>query len=173
MSEDDRPKKTWREIDQMRESKSRSPEPKKQTRESVVAQKQYKANLDRLFDSGEAPKLLGKKITTPASPETRIAKMKAVRDAIGRDEITKAVDHLLALGPLPTDEEILTQALEHRKEPQVQEVINLLLTWLERNKPKRQATLKARLAGLVSNADDQETKDLAQRALDKLETIPM
>jgi hypothetical protein len=168
MSGDDRPKKSWREIDQMRESKGRASEPKKQTRESVAAQKQYKASLERLFDSGEAAKLLGQKVTAPPNTETKLAKIKAVRDAIGRDDITRAVNGLLALGPLPADEEVLTQALEHRTEARVQEVLEILLTWLERNRPKRQATLKARLAGLVTNSDDTETKDLAQRALDKL-----
>ena len=168
MSGDERPKKSWREIDQMRESKGRSSEPKKETRASVAAQKQYKASLERLFDSGEAAKLLGQKVTTPPNTETKLAKIKAVRDAIGRDDITRAVNGLLALGPLPADEEVLTQALEHRTEARVQEVLEILLTWLERNRPKRQATLKARLAGLVTNSDDAETKDLAQRALDKL-----
>ena len=168
MSGDDRPKKSWREIDQMRESKGRSSEPKKETRASVAAQKQYKASLERLFDSGEAAKLLGQNVTAPPNTETKLAKIKAVRDAIGRDDITRAVNGLLALGPLPADEEVLTQALEHRTEARVQEVIEILLTWLERNRPKRQATLKARLAGLVTNSDDTETKALAQRALDKL-----
>lgn len=169
MGSDDRPKKSWREIDKAKDQSSHRPaEPKKQTRESVAAQKQYKAQLDRLFDSGEAMKLLGKTATTPPSAETKLAKIRALRDAVGRDEITKATDALFALGPLPQEEEVLTQALEHRKEERVREVMAALLTWLERNRPKRQATLKARLSGLVDNADDEETRELAKQVLAKL-----
>jgi hypothetical protein len=168
MSGDDRPKKSWREIDQMRNNSAhRKAEPKKESRQSVAAQKQYKAQLDRLFDSGEAGKLLGKKVEAP-SADSKLAKIKAVRDAIGRDDITRAVDALLAMGPLPQDEEVLTQALEHRNEGKIQEVLSTLLSWLERNIPKRKATLKARLSGMISNADEAETKELAQRVLDKL-----
>jgi hypothetical protein len=168
MSGDDRPKKTWSEIDKMRSNSShRQTEPKKETRGSIAAQKQYKAQLDRLFDTGEAAKLLGKKVEAPTA-DSKLAKIKVLRDAIGRDDITKAVDALLAMGPLPQDEEVLTQALEHRNEGRVQEVLAILLSWLDKNLPKRKATLKARLSGMISNADEAETKELAQKVLDKL-----
>jgi hypothetical protein len=167
---DERPKKSWRDIDKARESSShrREERPAKSNPRAASAQKQYRAALDRLFDTGEAGKLLGKVAATPPKEDSKLAKVRALRDAIGRDDISKAVDALLALGPLPPEEEVLTQAIEHRDEEKVRMALSLLLGWLDKNRPRRQATLKARLAGLVDNASHEETRDLARQVLARL-----
>ena len=170
--ERERPKKSWREIDKSRESSQhRKDEPRRETKQAVGAQKQYRATLDRLFDQGEAGKLLGKGRTTEkveATPDSKLARIRVLRDAIGRDDISKAVDRLLEMGELPAEEEVLTQAIDHRDESKARMALEALLKWLDRNRPRRQATLKARLAGLRDNADEEETKALAKQVLARL-----
>jgi hypothetical protein len=173
MSDDrEKPKKSWRDIDKAKDGSShRKDEPKRQTKEATGAQKQYRATLDRLFDQGEAGRLLGKNRTTEkvdAKADTRLSLIRAVRDAIGRDDITRAVDKLLELGSLPQEEEVLTQAIEHRDEAKARMALEGLLSWLDRNRLRRQATLKARLQGMVDNANDDETRELARKVRDKL-----
>lgn len=176
MSEDrERPKKSWREIDKAKDqSAHRREEPRRETPRAKTAQKQYRATLDRLFDQGEAERLLkGSRSTSSKKKgekdDSRFARIRAVREAIGRDEISLAVDRLLEMGPLPLEEEVLTQAIDHRDEEKVQMALSALLQWLERNRPRRQGTLKARLSGLASNdALGEETIDLAKKVLEKL-----
>lgn len=168
---DERPKKSWSEIDKARDKGTTRREPgsgPKTSARAAAAQKQYKAALDRLFDTGEAKKLLGQKAADPKT-DSRLAKIRAVRDAIGRDDISKAVDALLAEGgSLPPDEDVLTQAIEHRDEAKARLALAALLSWLDKNRPRRQATLKARLSGMVDNARDEDTQDLARQVLAKL-----
>jgi hypothetical protein len=165
---DERPKKSWREIDKAREQSSQRREnPTRESARSLGAQRQYRATLDRLFDSGEATRLLGKKVEPPAQ-NSRLGAIRAVKEAIGKSEISSAVDALLAFGSLPEDEEVLTQAIDHRDESKVRLAMETLQQWLDKNQPRRKGTLRARLEGLRQLAEEEETKLLASALLERL-----
>src|SRR5262245_39197565 len=107
----DRPKKSWREVDAQRD-RSRSPtEPSRQPGPSSSdrASKQYRAALDALFAKGEVGKLAEKLAaptrSEPAPPKAqtspapappkedpRAVLRKKILAAVGRDEISRAVD---------------------------------------------------------------------------------
>ncbi len=66
MPNDDRPKRSWRDIDKMRNgSSSRGPSTSRQEPQQDRAQKQYRAALEALFETGEIGKIADK---LPPSP---------------------------------------------------------------------------------------------------------
>lgn len=153
--------------------------------------KQYRAALEALFEKGGlakvAEKLGGAGVPAaahppqaqPASipgapagppptkvivaPDERTVLRKKIIDAIGRDEITRAMDRWLKEFPLPADFEVLEQAIEHRKEDRVLEVLALLEKMLEKDKPKRSRMLAAKLRFLEETCGDKEMSDTAIR----------
>src|SRR5262249_55946078 len=117
----ERPKKSWREIDAQRDrAGGRAPseiDRVKQGHADARSSKQYRAALDALFEKGEVGKLAEKlsppptstrasepppepartveapKAAAPAKSEDGRAPLrKKVLEALGRDEITRAVD---------------------------------------------------------------------------------
>jgi hypothetical protein len=170
MSED-RPKKSWREIDAQRD-KSRSgsaPRAPRPGKKEEVKSKQYRAALDALFEKGgwgKVAEVLGRPETKepaappppsenprapapPAPPDpaevNRAAMKKKIVEAIGRDEVTRAVDRYVAKWPLPAEWEVLEQALDHTEEARVAEVLSTLELLAAREKPRRARTLVGKL----------------------------
>ena len=127
----DKPKKSWREIDSQRDKSAPRAEGPSGARGAggVKSDRQYRAALEALFDKGGIGKVADKmaeKMGAPALPrassapaappvdEGRLALRKKVAEAIGRDEVTRALDRFLKEYPLPEDFEVLEQALDHR-----------------------------------------------------------
>jgi|SRR5579883_1735727 len=202
---DDRPKKSWREIDAGRDRSGggQRREPPGDKRFSPATNdrqsKQYRAALDALFEKGGFSKF-AEKVGAPGSPAPRAepkpqapvaeepatptpksraaapvpeptgraALRKKIVEAIGRDEVTRAVDRWLKEFPLPDDFEVLEQALDHRKPERVLEVLARLEALLAREQPKRSRTLAARLRTLVETSYDDEIRHAAERARAKL-----
>src|SRR5205085_2096823 len=80
----------------------------------------------------------------PSPEEPRIKKLAAVREAIGSDQITRAVDSYLKTFPWPTELDFLSAALEHRDEDVVREALCKLGPALAAGKPRRAAVLAGR-----------------------------
>ena len=202
MPDDDRPKKSWREIDSKRDrSQQRSPGERRDDsafgggRKGEQRQKTYRSQLDRLFESGGIGKLVAEqekqkqeelaqkmgmrpptpaaadKPAQPAAPpadEGRIKKLALVRDAIGPDAITKAVDGYLKGYPWPSDLDFLSAALEHRDEDIIREALMRLASALAAGKPRRAATLAGRLRTLEELGADDEIRQKASELRRKL-----
>jgi hypothetical protein len=202
MAEDDRgqrpprERRSWRDIDNARERGGQRSGPGTQRgsdEPSAAASRSYRAQLEKLFDKGEAAKLLGDRAARGApsagsggsggagqSPsggaagaagkegESKLALMRAVKSAVGREAITAAVDALLARYPLPDDIEVLEQVLEHTDKKNVQAALQKLMKMLERVRPKRARTMLARLRTIEEISGDAELAQLAVKVRDKL-----
>jgi hypothetical protein len=191
-SDRDRPKKSWRDIDAQRDRSgggSRPPQSPHAEKKSEHASKQYRAQLDALFEKGGvgklAEKLAGgppslrapeppKAAPTPAPPpppakeDPRAVLRKKVLEALGRDEISRAFDRYLKGHGMPSDFELLEQGLEHNKDERIQEVLAALEQLLERDKPKRSRTLVGKLRFIEETSSDAELRQFAARVRGKL-----
>jgi hypothetical protein len=168
--DDERPKRSWREIDRMREHKSdRSTSSKAPAR--LRNQKSYRAALDRLFDSGKIGALV--KASEPpvdsAADAPRLKLLKAVKEAEGRDAITVAVDAYLETHSLPEDFEVLTKVLEHRDKRRQREALTSLMALADQQKPRRAGGLLGQLRLLRDISDEPDIVELATSLIDRLE----
>lgn len=179
MSDDDRPRKSWREIDKARDGSSHRkerPDASMLTRRSSGrSQKSYRAALDRLFDSGKIADLVEKKDPGSTKPngdtegESRIKMLKKIRDAGDRDEVTRTTDAYLKEYDLPEDMEVLPRLLEHR-DPDVQlQAMTRIDELLETQRPKRTRAMVGQLKMIRDFADEQEMMELADKLIDRLD----
>ena len=153
---DERPKRSWRDIDRGRDKSAHRVDPRPEgpagpRRER--SQKSYRAALDRAFDSGAIGKLLGSEPRTEG--ESRAKQLAAIRDAGTPDDLCGAVDRALADGPLPDDAEIWARVAEHRDMDRVREALSHLAALLDAQPLKRSRALKARLRYLEEIAEDE------------------
>jgi hypothetical protein len=191
---DDRPKKSWREIDAQRDRNSsrgvgaaREDQPLGGDKKGVQRQRSYRAQLDRLFASGGIGKLVAQAekqkqdeaaalvLPAPAAPpsasaaapspgvtdDSRVKRLAAVRDAIGPEQITKAINAFVKAHGWCDDLDLLSAALEHRDDDAVREALGRLGRTLAAGKPRRAATLAGRLRTLEELSSDHEIRRLA------------
>ncbi|MCA1662919.1 MAG: hypothetical protein LC659_01335 [Myxococcales bacterium] len=97
----------------------------------------------------------------------RAALRKKVIEALGRDEISRAIDRYVKAHGWPSDFEILEQALEHNKTDRQTEAMSALEKLLEREKPKRSRTLSGKLR-FIEETSDGDLRDQAARIRAKL-----
>jgi len=163
----DRPKKSWREIDAQRDRAGGERRPAAPPGErpfgggkrGEARGKTYRAQLDRLFESGGIGKLLDEKERARqggTGEESRPKRLAAVLAAVGPADITRAIDAYLKQDGWPEDLEFLSAALEHRSDAIVREALARLAPALAAGKPRRSATLAGRLRTLEELADDPE-----------------
>jgi hypothetical protein len=166
---DERPRRSWREIDQMRDRSAHRQEPRPEgpggpRRER--SQKSYRAALDRAFEG----RALGRLLSPPQGGESRLGQLAAIRDAVTPEELSAAVDHALAAGPLPDDVEIWARVVEHRDPDRVREGLLRLRALLDTQPLKRARALRARLRYLEEVAQDDEVRRLAAALRARLPT---
>lgn len=171
---DDRERKSWKEIDRMRDGKSnREPRPGHHPR-SPQSQKSYRAALDRAFDSGKIGALVKDQAAEAGQEEaagdaSRIKLLREIGKAEDRASITKAVDAYLAQYELPDDADVLAKIVQHRK-PGVQlSAMRKLEAVLDSQQPKRVRALVGQLKLIRDMADEKEMEELAERLIDRLD----
>jgi hypothetical protein len=103
----------------------------------------------------------------PAKDDPRAVLRKKVLEALGRDEISRAVDRYVKAHGWPSDFEILEQALEHNKPERQTEAMATLEKLLERDKPKRSRSLAGKLR-FIEETSDGDLRDQAARIRAKL-----
>lgn len=169
MSGDDRPKRSWRDIDSSRDRSAHRrdprPDPALPGSRRDQSTKRYRAALDRAFDSGA----LGKLMSDSAEGGGRVALIGAIRDAATPDELSDAVDRALAAGPLPDDIEVWARVVEHRDDHRVREALLRIESLLPEQTLKRTRALRARLRYLEEISDDDEIR---RRAADLRSRLP-
>jgi hypothetical protein len=102
-----------------------------------------------------------------AKEDSRAGLRKKVIEALGRDEISRAVDRYVKAHGWPNDFEILEQALEHTKPERQVEAMDQLEKLLGREKPKRSRTLAGKLR-FIEETSDGDLHDQAARIRAKL-----
>jgi hypothetical protein len=92
-----------------------------------------------------------------------------LRDAEGRDAITRAADAFIGkFGKLPDDYELLTKCLGHKNDDRVRETLDRLIVLVARDKPRRTRTLVAQLRFIEDTHGDPEIRAHAGRVRGQL-----
>ena len=171
-SDDDRPRKSWREIDQSREKGSGSPRPAAADRpNNSQAYRSYKTQLNRLFDGGHMPEAIKSKLgDTAVAPGVK--ERKAANDLIiaatNPKQLQTAVHAFTAAYGLPEDEAALTKMLDLTDESWVLQSINALATLQREGVLKRGAALRGRLKTVEMTIDEPDVRQAARDLLQKL-----
>jgi len=170
MSED-RPKRSWRDIDRGRDKSAHRQDPRPDgptgpRRER--SQKSYRAALDRAFEIGAIGKLLGSEPRTEG--QSRAKQLADIRDAATPQDLTGAVDRALVEGPLPDEVEIWARVVDHRDMNRVREALSRLAALLDAQPLKRTRALKARLRYLEEIAEDDDIRREAAALRSRLPT---
>jgi hypothetical protein len=167
MSDDDRPKKSWREIDAQRDRsggvrKRRDPdETSKQKVERSQAYSKYKANLDKLFTPGGAalPESLRAKLG-PTSAEGQA--MKEALDALKATPSDETLARCIETGaPLPDDPRLLMSLFDVKDEALLRPVLERLLEIVEGGKKPSRMLLLQKLDALKNRVSDEAIAALA------------
>jgi hypothetical protein len=164
MSSDDRPKKTWREVDAARGKSPHRRDPEERSREKAsqtAAYSAYKSQLDKLFKPGGTalPEAMRAQLGPPSAESAeRRKRAEALRTAPGADTLRACVD---AGDPLPDDPRLLTGLLDVRDEALLRAVLSALLAQVEAGKKPNRMLLLQRLTAALSFAEEQETRELA------------
>ena len=172
---DDRPKKSWKEIDAQRDrsggsTKRRDPdETAKERASKSAAYSKYKSQLDKLFKPGgtELPEQMREKLG-PTSADAK--RNKEAAEALKASPGEATLSAYLATGqPLPEDPRLLTGLLDVRNEELVRTVLRSLLELVEAGKKPNRMLLIQRLEALKTWAEEEETIDLVSDLRDRLE----
>lgn len=166
---DDRPKKSWRELDRARDrsggSKRRrdDAERNRERASRSAAYSQYKSKLDGLFKAGgtELPEHM-RAALGPVSEESKAHK--ALTEALTKspsDETLRAF--LDANLELPENPRLLTQLLNTRQEDLTKVVLARLIDVVADGKKPNRMLLVQRLAALENWAEDEDTLALVHR----------
>jgi hypothetical protein len=173
MSDDrDRPKRSWKEIDQMRDGSRRRDDRPQGPKRGPRSQKSYRAALDRAFSSGAVGQLVKDKDIESGEEldEAKAKLLRAILDAEDRPTITKAVDaYLAAYESFPADPDVLAKVVQHKNPTRQLEAMEQLEPLLDERAPKRVRALIGHLKLIRDTADDPELETIAKRLLDALE----
>jgi hypothetical protein len=169
---DDKPKKSWRELDRNKDRSShRAPDrpqmnPFRQAR-ADSASKAYKSKLDAFFDGdASAPAVVKDKLSqiqdTSQEGKARSAALKAIKDAAVSSALDAAFDAYLKKWELPFDYDILSQALNCGDESHVSAALDMLEKMFEDKRvPKHVQLLEQRLRRVKTLAEDPDMQDKA------------
>ncbi len=175
----DKPKRSWRDIDKMKDSSKH----RQQNKQGMPAHKQaradsaskvYKSKLDAFFDGeGKAPAHIKEKLNALDSPteggKERNQALKAIKDAATSSAADEAVTAYLENWELPPDFDVLAQVLTCSDEEYVGMAMETLETmFADKRAPKRTQVLEQRLRRVKSLADD---PDLADKAGELIRTL--
>jgi len=172
MSDDDRPRRSWREIDRNKDrSAHRRDERPEQKGKGPRREKSYRATLDRLFDSGKIAELVEQKTGEPrGEADNRIKALARIRDAASREDVTASVDdYLKKYDALPDDLELWARVLEHRDPSMQMDAMQRIDGLLELEQPKRTRAMLGQLRMIRDIGDEREMVELAKRLIDRLE----
>jgi len=174
MFDEDRPKRSWRDIDRKKDQSSHvsSDLTKKGRSRAKTATSSYKGMLDNFFEGGKAPEHVRgqlEKIEGTKKGGRRQKMLKAVRDAIGSKEVEKAVDAWISkYEDFPPDLDFLLQVLLHQDEELVRDAISRIDEMIGGRMLKRKELLIERLRRIDSLSDEDETRLRAQALRRKL-----
>ncbi|MCK6546129.1 hypothetical protein L6R52_09690 [Myxococcota bacterium] len=159
---DDRPKKSWREIDRGREKgggsspRRDSSDREREKLEKSAAYSKYKSNLDKLFTPGGAqlPEAMRAKLG-PASPEAE-SKRKALEALKATPSAETLSAYLATKGELPDDPRLLLALLDVKDEALLPPVLDALLALVEGGKKPSRMLMIQKLDALKHRTSDAE-----------------
>ena len=160
---DDRPKRSWKEIDQAREKARPRRDEREQARNkasSSSSYSRYKSQLDQLFKPGGAQ--LPGHIRSQLGPQSEESQARrALFDALKAEPTEKTLEAYLSAGhELPEDPRFLMSLLAIRNEPLIRPALSKLLDVVESGKKPNRMLLIQRLEAVQTFAEEEDTLDL-------------
>lgn len=175
MSDDERPRKSWRDIDKQKDRSQhrREERPPLERKTGPGSQKSYRAALDRLFSTGKIAELVESKAPgttkTTEDSENRLKMLARIKSATDRETIIREVDALLEKYELPDDLEVLERVLAHRR-PELQlQAMQRIDRLLDQGPPKRRRALLGQLKLIRELGPDDEILELCRKLIARLE----
>ena len=175
MSDDERPKKSWRDIDKGRDrsggaSPRRDPDQHGRAKvEKTAAYSKYKSQLDKLFVPGGAalPESMRDKLgpTSEASKAQRSA-LDALRQAPNAETLAAV---LAQNAPLPDDPRLLLSLLEIKDEAMLMPVLRALEQAIEAGKKPNRMLLLQKIDALKNRVSDDEIVAVASAIRERME----
>lgn len=174
--DEERPKKSWREIDQQRDKSARRSDPgagpAQQNRlERSAAYRDYKTQLNRLFDGGKLPEPLRDKLAEAgvgAKQKQKKEAAQAIVDAADAAAVRGALATYRDAFGFPDEESVLSRLLELEDEAIVVEAIGCVERLAGDGQLKRAGSLKARIRTAMMTLDDPDVQAAGKRVLELL-----
>lgn len=176
MSDDERPKKSWRDLDRKRDQSSHRKDTDRgaspsSMRENSREYRAYKSQLDKMFDGGGLPEALKEKLgetATGAKAKQRKELLKNLTDAIKSRDVIKALRAYRAEFGFPEDEAALAKLVDLDDDEIVLETLETFERLHSEGAIKRATSFKARLKTVKMTIDEPKVLALADRLLKKL-----
>lgn len=175
--DDDKPRKSWREIDQMR-GRSRHtsgdrPDASRDRLEKSQAYREYKSNLDKFFSGGvsAAPEGLKGLLDPTGAKSARAKAIEEIQQASAEDRRKWAdlVRSFVEEHELPPDPYLLTEFLGHPRERVAAKALARLEELIEEDQIKKlPPSLDQQLRSLELTSDDDDLKESARILREKI-----
>lgn len=130
--DDDRPKRSWREIDKLRTKgggRAKAQEERAQERmERSPMYEQYKAKVARMLGGEEMPDVVREKLDPTGAMKARDELLKRIKKVFGEDrkQWSELVVEFIDKFELPEDAYLLVEWLDHPKDRVVEKALNAL-----------------------------------------------
>ena len=175
--DDDRPKKSWSEIDKARATSPQRKERRSEgggqrLHENSREYRSYKSQLNKLFDgAGVVPDALKTKLegveVSAGGKEARNARQE-ILDALTPRKILKAYNKFREVSEFPRDKAVLEKLLDLDEDDIVLEALEVLAELADEGAIKRSSSLKMRIASAQMTIDTNEVKRAGDLLLEKL-----
>lgn len=175
--DDDRPRKSWREIDRARgksaHTSSDKPDFARERLERSQAYREYKSNLDKFFEGGAtaAPDGLKALLDPTGEKSARAKAIEAIQKASAEDrkKWSELVKAFVEEHELPPDPYLLTEFLGHPRERVADKALARIEGLVEEGQLKKvPPSLDQQLRSLELTADDEELRERAKVLREKL-----
>ena len=173
--DDDRPKRSWREIDQKKDTSSHRPGSQKEDKRVHTSQayRSYKTQLNKLFDGkGVLPDALKSKLEdTDVSIANK--KRREAADIVLAADRPRKIRKLFKtyqdeFGFPHNDEELLVKLLETDDEDIIIEALTALGTLLDEGELRRGSSLKGRIQTAQISVDAPAVRELGDAIIKRL-----
>lgn len=174
--DDDEPKRSWREIDKMRDKSEHRREgggggPRPERLERSQAYRAYKTQLNKVFEGGGLPEAMKSKLEE-SGVGAEAKRQKALAQAIvaaATPAATRAAlaEYRAAFG-FPSNEDVLSKLLELEDVPVVLETLATLDGLVAGGGLRRSGSLKARVKTAQMTLDSPKVTEAARALLVKL-----
>lgn len=153
MGDDDRPKRSWRDIDQARGRSAHRSDGRRNEPRPSASYNRYKSKLDGLFSPGgtELPEHL-KAMLGPSDPDA-IQRRDALKNLQAKPTDANLRAYLDCGEPLPGDPRLLMSLLDLEKAESIRTVLAALTDWVDQGGKLSKPLLKQRLAALKLRDD--------------------
>jgi hypothetical protein len=172
---DDRPKKSWRDIDKARDGKrssSGTPPSERARLEKSAGYSRYKSAADAFFSGNLLPDALREKVDPSGEGKARQDLLKKVKDAEEFKQFALLSKEYVDKYGLPEDPYLLDRLLGHPNEGLVLKTLERLQEMLTAGELKPPKSLGERLKSLELGSDSAEVQDAAKALAKNLKNAP-